>query len=236
MIRQLLALFFAANTVAAPITWGPAKDIAADSDVSTNGVLVKAVCKAAGNPVVNGVTFTPAYSGDSLSGQNANGAAAGALPAGAGISAGYAAMLSGNDYSTTAGATLTLTLNGLTVGQHYEVQVWANDSDASSLGKQTVKSSGALDQWVVLNMNTSGADDGKGQFSLGTFTADATSQQVKITGSGSPVIQAYQVRRITSPLAAVAWERWQETTGDADVRTVGTPVKAPGAPALPPKR
>ncbi|WP_206688103.1 hypothetical protein, partial [Streptococcus pseudopneumoniae] len=39
-------------------------------------------------------------------------------------------------------------------------------------------------------------------------------------------MQAYQVRRITSPLAAVAWERWQETTGDSDVSTVGSPVKA----------
>ncbi len=226
MIRQILALIFATSAVAAPITWGPVKDIAADSDVSTNGVLVKAVSKAVGNPVINGVTFTPAYSGDSLAGQNASGAAAGALPVGGGISASYAAMLSGNDYSTNSGATLTLTLNGLTVGQDYEVQVWANDSDASSLGKQTVKSSGALDSWVVLNMNTSGADGGKGQFATGTFTADATSQQVKITGSGSPVIQAYQVRRITSPLAAVAWERWQETTGDSDVSTVGTPVRA----------
>ena len=238
MIRQLaLSFLLAASAEAAPITWGPAKDIAADSDVSTNGVVVKAVCKAPGNPVVNGVTFTPAYSGDSLSGQNATGAAAGALLVGGGISAAYAAMLGGNDYSTTSGATLTLTLNDLTVGQHYEVQVWANDSDASSLGKQTVKSSGALDQWVVLDMNTTAAEGGKGQFATGTFTADATSQQVKITGSGSPVIQAYQLRRITAPLAAVAWERWQETTGDSDVSTVGTPVKAyvfgPVTPAAP---
>ena len=221
-----LLLMLATTAVAAPITWGPVKDISADSDVSTNGVLVKAVCKATSNPVVNGVTFTPAYSGDSLSGQNASGAAAGALPVGGGISSSYAAMLSGNDYSTTAGATLTLMLNGLTVGQHYEVQFWANDSDASSLGKQTVKSSGALDSWVVLNMNTTGEDGGKGQFATGTFTADATSQQVNITGSGSPVIQAYQVRRIISPLAPVVWERWQETTGDSDVTTVGAPLRA----------
>ncbi|MGB8170134.1 MAG: autotransporter-associated beta strand repeat-containing protein [Chthoniobacteraceae bacterium] len=226
MIWRALLLFVATSGFAAPITWGPVRDISADSDVSTNGVLVKAVCKASTQPVVNGVTFTPAYSGDSLSGQNASGAAAGALPVGGGISASYAAMLSGNDYSTTSGATLTLTLNGLTVGQHYEVQFWANDSDASSLGMQTVKSSGAQDPWVVLNMNKSGADGGKGQFALGTFTADATSQQVKITGSGSPVIQAYQVRRITSPLASVAWERWQETSGATDVSTLGTPVRA----------
>ncbi len=75
-----------------------------------------------------------------------------------------------------------------------EVQFCANVSDASSLGKQTVKSSEELDPWVVLNMNTTGADGGKGQFATGKFKAYATSQQVKITGSGSPVIQAYQVQ------------------------------------------
>ncbi len=227
MNRHIFLTLLAATVAhAAPVTWGPVKDITADSDISTNGTLVKAVCKAGGNPVVNGVTFTPAYSGDSLSGQNASGATAGALPVGGGISAAYSQMLGGNDYNTGSGTTLTLTLNGLTVGHHYELQIWANDSDASSLGKQTVKSGGTLDQWVVLNMNTTGADGGKGQFATGTFTADATSQQLKITGSVSPVIQAYQVRRITSPLAAVAWERWQETTGDSDVSTVGTAVKA----------
>ena len=85
MIRQLLlSLFLTASAVAAPIIWGPVKDISADSDVSTNGVLVKAVCKASTQPVVNGVTFTPAYSGDSVSGQNASGAAAGTLPVGGG--------------------------------------------------------------------------------------------------------------------------------------------------------
>jgi autotransporter-associated beta strand protein len=224
--RIFLTLLAATAAHAAPITWGPAKPITADSDVSTNGTLVKAVCKAAGNPVVNGVTFTPAYSGDTLSGQNASGAAAGSLPVGGGISAAYAQMLAGNDYNTGAGTTLTLTLNGLTVGHHYEVQVWANDSDASSLGKQTVKSAGSLDSWVILNMNPTGASGGKGEFALGTFTADATTQKITITGSGSPVLQAYQVRRIVSPLAPVAWERWQETTGDSDVNTLGTSVKA----------
>jgi autotransporter-associated beta strand protein len=227
MIRQVLFSLLAATAAhAAPITWGPAKPITADTDVSTNGTLVKAVCKAGGNPVVNGVTFTPAYSGDSLSGQNSSGAAAGPLPVGGGISAAYSQMLAGNDYNTGSGTTLTLTLNGLTVGHHYEVQVWANDSDASSLGKQTVKSGGSLDSWVILNMNPTGASGGKGEFALGTFTADATTQKITITGSGSPVLQAYQVRRIVSPLAPVAWERWQETTGDSDVNTLGTPVKA----------
>lgn len=136
---------------------------------------------------VNGVTFTPAYGGDALSGQNGSNAAAGALPVGGAISAGYAAILSANDYNTGTGSTPTLTLNGLIVGQHYEVQVWTNDSDGTSLGSQTVRSGGALDPWVVLNMNTTGVSGGRGQYALGTFTADATSQQVKITGSGSAV-------------------------------------------------
>jgi autotransporter-associated beta strand protein len=219
-------LLLAGHTLAAPITWGPSRDITADGDVSTRGTLVKAVCKTGNlHPVVNGVTFTP-YGNDTLSGANAsNSPAIGALPVGGGISQAYATLLAGNDYHTSSGSTVTLTIQGLTVGHHYEVQVWANDSDASG-GTQTIKSGGALDPAALLIMNTTANAGGRGQFVTGTFTADATSQAISFKGSGNGMVQAYQVRRITDPLAPVVWERWQETTGDADVNTAGTSVKA----------
>ncbi len=230
-MKSILLLFltaFACHAFGAPITWTAPRDITADTDVSTNGTLVKAVSKAgSAYPTVNGVTFTPTYSGDSVSGVNASNASTiGAMPVGGGVSAAYATLLSQNDYNTGSASTVTLTVSGLTVGQMYEVQVWANDSDASSAGTQTVKSSGGLDSWALLKMNPSGTSGGKGQFALGTFTADAASQVITFQGSTNGMIQAYQVRRISDPLAAIVWDVWKETAGDSDVGTDGVPVRA----------
>lgn len=212
---------------AAPITWSAPRDIAGDSDVSSNGQLVRAVCKAGSlYPTVNGVTFTPAYGADTVAGVNAYNYTTGALPVGGGISAGYAAMLSQNDYGNVTGSTLTLTLNGLARGAHYELQVWFHDSNAAGQGTLTVKSSGSTDPWVLLDANTSGVAGGIGQFALGTFTADGTTQAVSLQGSVNGMIQAYQLRRVAAPLASVAWEAWQETTDEADVSTLGTSERA----------
>ena len=194
--------------------------------MSANGVLVKAVAKSGtAYPTVNGVTFTPCYGTDSVSGVNASNFATGALPVGGGVSQAYSTLLRNNDYNSAAGSTVTLTLNGLTTGYHYELQVWFNDSSAGQ-GTLTVKSAGSMDPWVLLKANTSGAANGKGQFALGTFTADAASQVVTFKGSVNGMIQAYQLRRVPAPLAAVAWDGWKPITGDTDVNTYGTANRA----------
>ena len=234
----LILLAFTVRVLAAPITWGPVRDISGDSDISTNGSLVKAVAKAGSlYPTVNGVTFTPLPGNDTVSGTNANNYATGSLPVGGGISQSYATLLSQNVYNSGTGSTVTLTVNGLTVGCHYELQVWFNDSNATGQGTLTVKSTGVMDPWVQLDANTTGVTGGVGQHAIGTFTADATSQTVTFQGSVNGMIQAYQVRRVTDPLAAVAWGLWHEITGDTDVSTTGTAVKAyvfgSAAPAAP---
>ena len=228
MIRQLLALFLAASSAqAAVIHWGAPRDIAGDSDVSTNGVLVKAIAKSGTDyPTVNGVTFCPAYGNDTVSGTNASNYATGALPVGGGISQSYATLLSKNDYNTGTGSTVTLTINGLKTGYHYEIQVWMNDSSASGQGTFTIKSPGGLDPWVQLDANKTGVTGGLGQHAIGTFTADGASQAVTFKGSVNGMIQAYQVRRVPAPLAAVAWGAWKEITGNTDVNTNGSAVKA----------
>lgn len=78
------ALFLAAASAdAAVISWSAPQNIAGDTDVSANGVLVKAVAKSGtAYPTVNGVTFTPCYGTDSVSGVNASNFATGALPVG----------------------------------------------------------------------------------------------------------------------------------------------------------
>ncbi len=227
-----LALFHASAALAAPIIWGGGpRAILSDADVSTNGVLVRAMAKAgAAAPVVNGVTFAPFPGPDTLSGQNAVNYAAGALPTGGGISAAYATLLSQNDHRTTtgtgAGTTMTLTLNQLVVGQHYEVQLWFHDGNASGLGTLMVKSPASLDPWVLLDANPANVAGGRGQHAIGTFTADATTQVINLTGNPIVALQAYQLRRVPAPLAQVAWESWKETTGPSDVSTQGTLARA----------
>lgn len=233
-----VSAFWAGTAPAAIIHWGAPRDIAADSDVSTNGVLVKAIAKSGtGYPTINGVTFCPAYGNDTISGTNASNHATGALPVGDGISQSYADLLSANDCHSGTGSTVTLTINGLKTGYHYELQVWHHDSNASGQGNLTIKSPGVMDPWAQLDANTSGTAGGKGQHAIGTFTADANTQIVTFQGSVNGMIQAYQVRRVTAPLAEVAWSTWKETTGNTDVSTNGTAVKAyvfgSAAPAAP---
>jgi len=223
----IVALLLAADALAAPIIWGPVREISADSDVITNGVLVKAISKAGtAYPTVNGVTFTPFPGNDTVSSANAGNYPAGSLPVGGGISQDYSTLLSQNEYNSANGSTVNLIVNGLTVGCHYEIQVWFNDSNATGQGTLTVKSTGALDPWAQLSANSTGTSGGKGQHAIGTFTADASSQTLTFKGSVNGMIQAYQVRRVSAPLAAVAWGAWKEITGDTDVNTNGTAVKA----------
>ena len=192
-------------------------------------MLVKAI-SAAGSafPTVNGVTFTPFPGTDAITGNNASNLLIGALPTGGAISAAYATLLSQNVANNTTGSTLTLTLNGLTVGAHYELQFWFHDANATGQGTLIVKSPGNVDPWVKLDANPGNSIGGRGQFALGTFTADAVTQTITLQGSVNPVLQAYQLRRITDPLAAVVWEGWRESGGSADVATTGNGVRAYG--------
>lgn len=233
-LRILLACaaIVSSNAHAAVIQWGGGpRDILSDTDVSTNGILVRALSKSGtAAPTVNGVAFGPFPGPDTLSGQNASNYATGALPTGGGIGPAYATVLSQNDYRTSSGngsgTTLTLTLNNLLPGHHYEIQFWFHDANASGLGTLRIKSPGSLDPWVQLDANRTNAAGGRGQHAIGTFTADATTQTIQLTGNPVVALQAYQLRLITAPLAPVNWEMWRETTGPSDVATLGTTVRA----------
>ncbi len=92
------------------------------------------------------------------------------------------------DYNTPTVGVFTLTLNGLTIGRDYQFQIWANDSraDAGDTRHTTVTSGNA----VNLDRNTTGLLGGLGQFAIGTFTADSTSQAMTINGD----VAAFQLR------------------------------------------
>jgi len=214
---------------AAVIHWGGgARNILADTDASTEGILVRALAKSgAASSVVNGITFGPFPGPDTLSGQIGTIHSTGALPVAGGISPAYATLLSQNERSSTATAnTLTLTLNNLLPGHHYQLQLWFHDANTSGLDTLRVKSSGSLDPWVVLDANTTNSAGGRGQHAIGTFTADATTQVVQLIGTPFAALQAYQLRLISAPLAPVTWDNWRPTTGPADVASEGEPFRA----------
>src|SRR5262249_15590987 len=81
------------------------------------------------------------------------------------------------------GQAFSLTMNGLTVGHTYEFEWWSN---ASFVSTQTLTTAAAGNS-VTLEDNTLGSglgsDGGVGQFAIGKFTADGTSEVITFTGA-----------------------------------------------------
>ena len=80
-------------------------------------------------------------------------------------------------------------MSGLTVGAKYEFEWWTNDSN----GFQFVTTATAVNS-VSLTTNTTGADGGVGQFAIGTFTADASSETITFSSSLQDIISGFDLR------------------------------------------
>ncbi len=200
----------------ANITWGSAQTISGDTDVSTTGTLVRAYnfgFNPITSPTVNGVFFqglgpfasTPDTS-VALVGTGAfRGGFSGfgsALAPFANLSPSYQQLANSGLFQDVG--TVTLTMSLLTIGQQYQIEVWVNDSRGSNgPGRsETVQSPGG--PTVTLVYNNTSAEGGVGQFAIGSFTADATTQQVIFTGLGtspSAQMQAYLLRAVPEPSA-----------------------------------
>ena len=209
------ALFVAAlaprSAGAATIYWGSATTISADTDVYTNGTALYAYTGGTAN-TVNGVAFT-AGSGFATwgnasftSGFTANSATAFWIAASPfqDLSPAYTNVLRGAAYGgTTAG---TVTLNGLTLGHDYSVQIWVNDPRSAGSGRtETINGSA-----VTLDYNSSDVAGGVGQYVVGYFTAGSTSQAFTMTpsASGSVQLNAISVRD-----AGLPQRTWLGSTG-----------------------
>ena len=211
---------------AGPISWGPAQNITGDSDVSTVGTLLCAYnfgTASVASTTVNGVTFAPfviqdfqtsgtvgsvtiTESPDFLYGYDVGGT--GTTPF-SNLSSAYKALLNS---AASAGmpATITIDLGGLTPGQSYEFQWWANNSSIADNWFVTSASAGNA---VSVSANTlgssggegSGIDGGTGQFAIGTFTADSTSYSIAFNGEDSyePIINGFQVRAVPEPSTCI---------------------------------
>lgn len=202
-----LLIAAAETTQGASITFGPATTILGDSDVYNVGTLEYAYAWSGLSPTVNGVPFTGSTSlvgdgsGDvtwNAESQHSTAYGFGTSAPWTGLSPSYQDALRGGDYKETG--PITVTLNNLTSGNQYAVQLWFHDSRAGfDAVTEAVTSIGGNS--VALEKNFQDADGGVGQYTIGTFTADATSQTFTVSSATAfnSQINALQVRTVPEP-------------------------------------
>ena len=190
---------------AASITWSNAVTITSDADISTNGTFqYGGYYSTTANPVtVNGVTFIGSANSRNFpnvtTSFDANEFGDPTIGAGTGLSANYRILLGARAYHSLKTNVCTVTLEDLTIGALYAVQIWMQDSRIWGVGRSnSVTSSGG--NTVVLDYNHTDAVGGRGQFSIGTFIADAASQQIRVQSTTLGQLNAFQVRQL-SPVA-----------------------------------
>lgn len=196
------AMIFSLQANASTIVWSAPQGISGNADVNTNGTLVGALnigAAGVGNTTVNGVTFTGlTLGGTSVTSGNftfnlatgfeaVNGNTSGSDPF-ALLSPAYQTLLSSYGGNPLA-APFTLTINGLTIGSQYEFQWWANTTASGD----TVTSATA-GNIVDLASNPTHTNGAVGEFAIGTFTADATSQEITFNSTYQPILNGLQLR------------------------------------------
>ena len=201
-----VSLLAGLNSFAAAITWGKATTISNDTDVVTSGSLAYAYDDAYYATAVNGVPFgggnsyTALGTNITLSGSYSWSNTAFGSSTGKpwdGLSFFYQTLLRGGVYAAN-NVPMSVTLSNLVVGHAYLVQVWVNDNRPGAGSRtETVNSSGG--NAVSLDYNNTGTNGGVGQFTIGTFTADAVSQAFTMSGvfpagGNSSQLNAIQVR------------------------------------------
>lgn len=213
--RSLLAVgilgLTAITSHAAVVTWGAAQSITGDSNVSTAGSLAYAVNLGGANTTVNGVTFQGLagipfgnqvfiagnleVSGFFFNGASDTGSAAAPFSS---LSAGYRSLLGS---AVAVGGTMTMKMSGLTLGENYEFQAWVNGS--GSQPGFTFKVDVAAGNSVTLDPNLTLAAGGLGQYVIGSFTADALTQQITFTNDEVAVINGFQLRLLAAPVGVI---------------------------------
>ena len=194
-IKTLLAaLVFASAAMtgasAATITWGSATTITNNaSDVSTTGTTFAGYLgiDSVDTVTLNGVVFTGQIPGMTRTDSSTRFSQ--------GTTGDYADLLM--DSASPPGGSGTINLTGLAIGQAYEVQIWSTDQNGIGTPNKvtTVNGGGG-----TVELQQEAFAGGPGQFAIGTFTADATTQDLAISSTrGWPQISALQVRVVPEP-------------------------------------
>jgi autotransporter-associated beta strand protein len=232
MISRCLLLTAASAALSLPlaaatITFDTPVNIATTNDVTQEGALVYAYNLGNGtvqNRTVNGVTFVGLANTNGNSdltfspGLNTGSANEGGTPDVG--DAQYQAMITKWLY-VGAGKTNSIILKNLTAGQPYLLQYWANDSRADTR-KTIVQNALAPFTPVTVDNNTTDLANGKGQYLVGRFTANATTQAFQVVAGTGQLgsFAAIQVRSV-APAALVAFGTPAKVSGPSDVVTDG---------------
>lgn len=189
------------------LLWSTPTTIVGPSDVLTNGTLNYAYNGSGSSATVNGVTFTGVNSSTAWGSGVTLASGWGAISSGAfsggssapwsGLPTSYQTLLQGGAWNY--GGAATVTLNNLSVGHLYSVQFWVNDSRSGATTNRTETLIDAYGNPVTLAYNSTHAQGGVGQFSVGTFTASATSETFTLNNASSAQMNAIQVRDVDVP-------------------------------------
>ena len=217
-----------ASLTICPLVWSAPVTISSATDISTTGTLLYAYSNSGSNSTVNGVSFTGVNSatawgtGVSLSGFDASLASAfagGSTAPWSSLGASYQTILQGGAFKWGSGEA-TVTLNNLVAGHQYQVQVWINDSRAGGTATRTQAVMGA--NTFTVAFNSTQAQDGVGQYVIGTFTATARTQSFVMNGGTStPQINAIQLRDV-SGAGTIAWGMPTTVSSEVDISTTGS--------------
>ena len=204
---------------AASISWGPATDVSASTDVATNDSTIQALSfsdAGGADATVNGVLFTAvdAVVGTTTAGEvftfgsgegalqvtevgNGNVRGLGAFdPTG---DANYDNILGGMfDNNVAAGPTYTFEIQNLVDGRDYTIQLWSHDGRNFDIPERTTTFDDGNGSSVTLTQGIVPGTD-NGDFVIGTFTASGTTQTINVSSNVSAVINAYQLRAVPEP-------------------------------------
>ena len=215
-LTALIVALAAGTSQAAPINWGAAQDTTASAanDIINGGTVVLALnghnfANDADGPAdvtLDGVTFL----GESFLGNNQE--AGNLLEENTTGDADYDVLLNnaaiadltGPNISGAANNDIVYTFGGLTASTDYLIQVWYTEErddafDGALIGReQTLGDDGQSGSTVVI---AGQGANGFGQFAVGSFTADAATQDLSVVtnGFGRSHITAILVREVPEP-------------------------------------
>jgi autotransporter-associated beta strand protein len=210
---------------AASITFNTPANCAADTDVKTGGGGQLFAYTWGGATTVNGLAFTataatggavgPNLVLTSFNGSNPTAFTSNAAPFNA-LSSSYSNMLRGAVYNGTVNTFATATLSNLVVGHTYFLECWVSDPRISFSNRvEDVSSGGPV---VRLDFNVGNTGGAVGQYTYGTFVADALTQDVLFDSSnvtspdsGVPQINAIQLRDVTGVWSGTTSGTWADS-------------------------
>lgn len=172
---------------AAVITWSSVTS-ATDADVSNSGTLLEAINFGGSAVTVNGVAFVDGTTAGSSTYLTQNYSGIGTWSPSPGLGTIDSIFTTDWRQSTLLG----LGLQGLTIGQPYEIQVFAYATGGAGTRTLTFNDGNPANN-IMVTYNTA-------PIVTGTFTADATTQTMNwIESTGTNFTSGYQLRLIPEP-------------------------------------